>query len=41
MLQDCPSLSVDIDAWISELSRRPHTARRLLIEFANQVVKAG
>lgn len=38
MLDECPNLSVDLGARISELGRQPYTARRFLIEHADQVV---
>jgi predicted TIM-barrel fold metal-dependent hydrolase len=38
MLDDCPNLSVDIGARISELGRQPYTARKFMIQYADRIV---
>lgn len=38
MLDDCPNLSIDIGARISELGRQPYTARKFMIQYADRIV---
>jgi predicted TIM-barrel fold metal-dependent hydrolase len=38
LLDECPNLSVDIAARISELGRQPYTTRRFFLKYADRIV---